>query len=124
MGSIETVKDFDKKLTTNIAKGEFSCDELLDWVRDYYSGAVTELILWDFSKADISKITNEEFQKIANEVKKVSNTRAGGKTALVFSQDIGFGLGRMYETFSDISNMPFGYRSFRSISEAKHWLGI
>ena len=124
MGSIETVKDFDKKLTTNVAEGEFSCDELLDWVRNYYLGAVTELILWDFSKADISKITNEELRKIANEVKKVSNTRAGGKTALVFSQDIGFGLGRMYEAFSRISSMPFEYRTFRSISEAKDWLGI
>ena len=124
MGTIETKKDFDRKLTTNTAAGRLTQEDFLNWVADYYSGAVTEFILWDFSKADLSGITNEEFRNILKEVKKISHKRKGGKTAFVSKNDLGFGLGRMFEILAGIEDIQFEYMNFRSVSEARKWLGV
>ena len=124
MGTIETEKDFDTGLTTNVAKGKFDYEEFLKWIANYYSGNVTELILWDLSEADLSKITSREFRKIVEKVKKQSHKRAGGKTAFVFTKDLGFGLGRMFGTLAEVEEVQFEYRTFRSISKAKEWLGV
>ena len=124
MGKISTTKDSELGLTINTAEGEISYTDLISWVKDYYSGVVTKLMLWDFNEADVSKITNDELKKIVLEIKKTATIRNGGKTALVFSKNIGFGMGRMYGAFSEIEGLPSEYRSFRSIEDAKIWLGI
>ena len=124
MGTIETEKSFDKKLTTNIASGKFSYEELIDWVNNYYSGTVTEFIIWDFTDADLSKITTEEIKKIVQVVKKYSHKRAGGKTAFVSIKDLTFGLGRMFEILSEIEGIQFEYKNFKSVIAAKEWFGV
>ena len=124
MGEIETTKNPELGLTVNKAKNEISSLDLINWVKDYYSGVVTELILWDFSEADISKITNDELKELIQVVRKTAIKRNGGKTALVFSKNIGYGLGRMYGALSEIEGIPFEYRSFRDIKDAEKWLGI
>ncbi len=72
----------------------------------------------------MSKITSDEFRKITKEVKNRSNKRAGGKTAFVSTKDIGFGLGRMFEILAEIEGIQFEYKNFKSITEAKEWLGV
>ena len=99
-------------------------EDMLNWVVEYYSGAVTECILWDFSEADLSELTNDELRQIVLEVRKRSIDRTGGKTALVFQRDLDFGIGRVFGSFSEIEDMPFEYRSFRNITEAKKWIGV
>ena len=124
MGKISTTKNSELDLTINTAEGEISHIDLINWVKDYYSGVVSKLMLWDFNEADVSKITNDELKKIILEIKKTATMRNGGKTALVFSKNIGFGMGRMYGAFSEIEGIPFEYRSFRNIEDAKTWLGV
>ena len=124
MGTITTERDANDRLTINKVVGTLSYDELLNWVIDYYSGTVTKLILWDFREANISLITPSEYRNIAVEVKNRSSERIGGKTAFVFSTDAGFGLGRMTEIYGEIEGIQFEVNSFRSISEAKEWLGV
>ena len=121
---ISTEKDFEKGLTTHKVVGTLSYDELLNCIIEYYSGTVTGLILWDFTDGDISGITTNEFRNIAVEVKSRSSARIGGKTAFVFSKDLSFGLGRMTATFGEIEGLQFEVESFRSIAEAKEWLGV
>ena len=53
-----------------------------------------------------------------------SSERADGKTALVFSKNTGFGLGRMFGALSEIEDVQIEYMSFRSISKAKEWLDV
>ena len=51
--------------------------------------------------------------------------RKGGKSAFVFSKDVEFGLGRMFEALSEgKEGMPVEYRSFRDINEAREWLCV
>lgn len=124
MGTVETSKEMPSGLTINIAKGEIKLEDLLNWISSYYSGITTKYILWDFNEADLSNITTEEIRKIAKEVKKKSDIRAGGKTALVFNGDLDFGLGRMYEAFAEIEGIKFESMSFQNIAEARKWLGV
>jgi hypothetical protein len=57
MGKINTTKESELNLTINTSKGEISYIDLINWVKDCYSGAVTKLILWDFRGTAVSKIT-------------------------------------------------------------------
>ena len=93
MGSIETTKDMDLSLTTNIVKGEITYDDLDKWIVDYYSGEVTKFILWDFRDAKLDNITTEEFRRIAAVVKRESGEKERSKSAVVHSGDLAFGLG-------------------------------
>jgi hypothetical protein len=124
MGSIETTKEVSSELTVNIVKGQIMYGDLVKWIANYYSGTVTKFILWNFTEADLSDITVEEFKNIAEVVKRKSDLRIDGKSALVFSKDLEFGLGRMFEVFSESEDIEFEFKSFRSITEAKKWLGV
>lgn len=124
MGSIVTNIDVSLQLTINTVKGHLLIAELLNWVSDYYSGTVTRFILWDLTEANLSKISTEEFRNIVQEVKKKSETRTSGKTAFVVKRDFEFGIGRMIETFGEIEKVNFENRSFRSMADAKKWLGV
>jgi len=124
MGSIETSKEIPSELTINKAKGKLTAEELLIWLSEYYSGITTKLILWDFNEADLSSITSEEFMEIAKEVKNRSDLRAEGKTAFVVNNDLGFGLGRMFQAFSEIEGTQLEFMSFRDVVEARKWLGL
>jgi hypothetical protein len=48
--------------------------------------------------------------------------RTGGKTAIVAPADITFGLIRMYEFVTDVQDLAFETRTFRSATEADEWL--
>jgi len=127
MGTIETTKDKSLSLTMNIARGQISYDDFTNWINDYYSGAITRYVLWDFTEADVSGISSKEYEKIAALVKKKSDQKEGkkgGKSALVHSQDVGFGLGRMFEALSRMEGIEFEFKSFRCMAEAKKWLGL
>jgi hypothetical protein len=124
MGTIKTSTDMSLNLTINIAEGIILIDDLSAWVTEYYGGTVTEFVLWDFTEADLSKITTGEFIKLVELVKNKSNLREGGKTPLVFKKDSGFGLGRMFEVYSELEGMKFEFMSFRSMKKARKWLGV
>ena len=93
MGNIETDIDFQKDLTIHTVSGEITARELIEKIESYYSGRVTRLLLWDFSEASFGKIKADEVAKIAKLTKKYSQRRKGGKTALIFMSDVGYGLG-------------------------------
>ncbi|MCP4162170.1 MAG: hypothetical protein GY760_19020 [Deltaproteobacteria bacterium] len=110
-------------LTTNVVKGSISTEDLVNWISNYYSGEITNRILWDFSKADLSGIPTEDFRKIAKESSKKSALRTNGKSALLVCDDLDYGLGRMFQVFSEIANVRFEYKPFKDIKKAMEWLG-
>lgn len=125
MGSVETTYDLTKDLTIVKAKGKMKVQDLLNWIAEYYSGKVTALILWDLTEADIGDVSVDQLREVAKEARKKADLRRGGKSAFVFSRDLGFGLGRMFEAFLEGNEgSPVRYKSFRDINEAREWLGV
>lgn len=124
MAVFQTSIDYQNNLSIHTVTGEVTAQEILQKLEAYFAGEPTMLVLWNFSEAKIAAIPSDEFRRIPEVGKKYAGYRKGGKTALVFSSDAGFGMGRMFEAFSEIEGLSFVIRSFRSVEAAKQWLGI
>ncbi len=51
----------------------------------FYGGAPTLHTIWDFTAADLSALTAEKISLLAGYLKDRSHSRAGGRSALVYS---------------------------------------
>jgi len=117
--AIITVKfEPENDLTIFTVKGDLSADEILKYSSEYS----TKYVLWDATGGSVRKIQTVDFRRIAVEMKKHSQNRAGGKTALVGKFNIDFGLSRMYEAFAGIEEIPITYKTFRNYDDALRWL--
>ena len=47
-----------------------------------------------------------------------------GRTAIVAPRDLDYGIGRMFEVYADIERLTVKFVTFRSMVEAKVWLGV
>ena len=124
MGTISATYDNEKDLTIVTAEGVITADDLLEWGNSYYEGPITPLILWDVTNADLSTLKGDQLRKIAEAMSRVSEVRRGGKTAFVYDKPLEFGIGRMFQAYSEMEDMPFEVQSFKSFDEAKAWLGV
>lgn len=124
MGKIDTQIDPEKDLTIHAASGAISADEILGRIRSYYGGEVTSLIMWDLTDADLRSLTASDVQQFVDLTNSLTAPRAGGKTALVVSTTLTFGLGRMYELSKDVAADQIGRKTFRDRKTALEWLGV
>lgn len=121
MAEIKTSIDYQLDLTVHTVTGSLLASEILAKLETYYRGKPTALILWDFLNATLSEISSEELLRTIKKAKVFS--RKGGKTALVFSQEVDFGIGRMLEVLAQMEGYDYVFSSFRSINQALEWLG-
>jgi hypothetical protein len=110
-------------LTTTTVSGVLDADGIVDTIRRFYDGEPTDLVLWDLSRAEFDELSSEDVHRIARTTTMYADRRPQGRTALVFSEDVGFGLGRMFGSLQEVSDSPVRHRSFRSLEEAMAWLG-
>ena len=124
MGLIETTYDPLDDLTTFKLAGKVSAVDIVDCLATYYSGAVTLLNLWDVTETDLTAITACEIEDLAEYASRLAEARKGGKTAIVFGRAFEFGLGRMFETYLELTGLPIEVHVCRSIDDARKWLGV
>jgi len=110
------------ELTVFIVSGELTFDEQIRALREYYEGEPTRNAIWDFRAITGSRITSEELRQIIAFTKWYEDRRPGGKTALVASTQLDFGLGRMSHALAEREGLPWQIRVFRSIEEALEWI--
>ncbi len=124
MGSISAIYDENKDLTIVTVKGLITAADLLDWGNRYYQGKITPLILWDVTQADLSTLQADQLNDIAENMSRISEARRGGKTAFVYSKPLEYGIGRMFQAYSEMQRMPFEVQSFQNFEDAMAWLGV
>jgi hypothetical protein len=124
MAIIETIVDSQGDLSVFTVNGELTADEIIERVEEYYTKHPTKLVLWIMGDVDLSAITREGIERIIQTAKKNTGKRKEGKTAIVGSKDIEYGLARMYEAYTGFENLPYEYKIFKDVDEAKEWLGI
>jgi len=112
----------ENNLTVFTVEGDLSADEILTHSIKYYVENPTKQVLWDATNGSVSKISANDFRNIAINMKKYTEKRVGGKTALVGKFDIDFGSARMYEAYADIQKIKITYKVFRNADEAIKWL--
>lgn len=119
-------KEVDRQhdLTVYTVTGASAADEFIKAIEAFFSEAPTRLVLWDFSRADISRMASDDIRAVADIVRDKAERRAGGKTALLMPTDISFGLGRMFQAFLGSDDLPYEFTAFRGMPEARKWLGL
>lgn len=122
MGTIKMTYDLPKDLTLVKAEGGLTSTDFASWAATYISKGTTGLILWDLVGADMCKLSSSEIRSIVTRSK--GYVPKGAKTAFVFKRPCDFGVGRMLEAYSELDERPSELRAFRSMADAKKWLGI
>jgi hypothetical protein len=122
-GVIETHIDRENDLTVYSVSGGFTAEQVGQAIEDFYAGEPTIRVLWDFTEATFENISATVPQQMAGASRQHAGERqSGGKTAMVFTTDVGYGLGRMFESMRISQESHVAYRTFRSREEAMLWL--
>ncbi|MBI1387286.1 MAG: hypothetical protein GC154_02415 [bacterium] len=123
MPDITVLTDREKDLTVHVVAGNITAFQIEEEIKRFYQNTPTQNLLWDLRNADLSEIKSDEVKKILSLSLSLSPTRApDGKTALVASSDMEFGVGRIVENYTEIYKHPIRIRLFRSFAEAMRWL--
>jgi hypothetical protein len=113
----------DENLTVFTGEGEISYSEAWEAMsRDYRSPHpdTTRNILWDLKNASVASITASQVTKLADLSDSYSEQRGRGKTAIVASHDLDFGIAKEYEGQSMSFSRELAI--FRDIDKAYKWI--
>ena len=80
----------------------------------------TRNILWDLRNANVAALTASQVTDLADLSVSYSELREGGKTAIVVSDDLNFGVAREFEGQSMSLSREFVV--FRDIDKAYKWI--
>lgn len=122
MARITTEYQPETDLTTFIATGSLEYKDILDKGREFLSGCPSKLVLWDFSAGSLAPFSNKDFRSLAHRAGNFSPKIAGAKAAIMAPEAIDFGLGRMFQVYSEMENFPYQVQIFRDLESAKSWL--
>lgn len=93
--------------------GRADLKEICSFIEENYP-QVSFGVLWDFSKGNLSLLSNKDFQTIMTLVDKV--------TAYVNTDLQQFGLLRMYTTLAEINRVAPMMKEFKALEDAEKWL--
>jgi hypothetical protein len=120
--NIETYLDENSNLTSYIVQGTLLTDQIIATIHEFYSEKPTKYVLWNFSQAQTSQISSNDVKEIVKIVTKYADRNIVLKTALVFSEDGAFGVGRMFETLAGMEETPQQFMAYLNADDAYKWL--
>ena len=123
---MEITRTFNEIL--GLVKVVFSGKYVFNEFKAFYSkliGETVELginsILWDARQLDVGEVSQEQIRKIVAYIGKISTQRQGGKAAWVAQDELGYGMGRMFEMIS-AQNIDIQVQIFRNVRQAELWI--
>ena len=119
---IKTTVDTQHDLTAFKCSGNLKEQEFLDSIHSFYEGSPTKHTLWKFVGLSAKSISTDTLKRIFEMIHSYGNSRQGGRTAIVAPLDLEYGLGRMFQIWTDNKSFPFEIEIFRTLDEAKQWL--
>lgn len=121
MGKIVNIED-KNDIFINKVSGEVTTEDILAYAVKNVPEWKKAFLIWDFTDADVHKISRNEIQALSARFKSHVRPRVGARTAFVARHDLQFGMLRMFNTFTEIDEYPYKLESFREIDKAKEWL--
>ena len=117
-------RNVDKRidLTSYMVDGEVTAERIISTITRFYRTAPTRRVLWNFSTAHVHHLKGFEIERIADIVRSYAEPEFPFKTALVFGSKADFGIGRMFETLSQVNDNPYDIMCFYTLEEAIIWL--
>ncbi len=120
--AIETTFDESRELTAFTVEGPLVYADVEQAMKSFYEGSVSRNVLWDLRNASVEGFTAAEVKQLAASPDRFTEERRGGRTAIVASGDLAFGLSRMFQSFGESKDLPFPIRVFRAKEEALDWI--
>lgn len=121
MCEIKTSIDNQRDLIIHVVSGELTPQEMLNKLEFHHQRTPTKQILWDLTKGTWLRISGDELRGTVGRAKKYSSK--GSKMALLVSQKIDFGYGRMYAIQADMAEYESEFGCFLKRGDAENWLG-
>jgi hypothetical protein len=116
-----------RQLTVLTVVGEVSFVEMRQTIESFWEAPELTLnVLWDYRQADMSKLSREDHEalvRVGLRYRDRHDERTGGKTAIIASTDLEYGMNRASQTLTYLEGYPFMVRTFRTAEEAEAWLG-
>ncbi|HUT65976.1 MAG TPA: hypothetical protein VMZ05_07485 [Spirochaetota bacterium] len=119
---IETIVDKKKDLTIHKCSGSLTDEKFKEAIQSFYDGNPTMNVIWDFSKASLADTPTITVKQSSMMVKRLGSTRQNGKSAVIASRDLEYGMARMFQIMTENGGIPFKIKVFRSFDEAMQWL--
>jgi hypothetical protein len=118
--------DRTKNLTICTLTGELTLDKIYHSIKSYWEAReLTMNALWDTRDTQLANLKSSEVERVTSFIRQFRprfEERKGGKTAVVASSDLQYGLSRIVGTLYEIENFPTQLKVFRTMDEAKGWL--
>lgn len=76
----------------------------------------------DYTEGSSEGLETNDIWQISVESSRLSEFLIGKKLAIVLKNDVHYGLGRMWQSFTEIK-VPYEIQLFRDIAEAQDWAG-
>jgi hypothetical protein len=115
--------DQSKDLSIFLVEGPVTHDEVHAAIKRFYESTYpppTKNILWDLRSASVNEIGYEEAQELAFFATSSDHRKEIGRTAIVASEDVVFGVSRMFGAF--INDNAVTFEVFRDFDEAYKWV--
>ncbi len=122
MAEIEKNIIDNKDITVLRLTGEIDVNQIIDELDRFYEGEFTNNVIWDLSDAEGKNLSSNDLHIIVSHAKELGHLRKNGKTAFIISSSLGYGMGRMYDSFAQVINHPVKHSVFRSYDEAVAWI--
>lgn len=122
MAHIDIEKDPQRQLTIITLKGAVMAAEITKTILAHNKDQVTSRILWDFSQATLETLKPGDVQGFVTTASLFTQMRKGGKTAVVVSTDLGFGMARIYDSLQEADQSIVSHMTFRDKESALKWL--
>ncbi len=120
--SMDLHYDANKKILACLCKGPLSADEFkatLALIVSSQEYPPDVNLLWDVREVDANSFDKSLVSRVVS-IRQNYPQRGDAKLALVASEDLHFGLSRMYEMMTD--EMPQNIHVFRTTADAEAWL--
>jgi hypothetical protein len=112
-------------LTTVLVSGEVTVPELLAAYSDFLTAdaGTSPNVLWDFSAASMAALSAGAIRDLASGLVQAGRgRRRPGRSALLCSREVDFGLARMLALLVEDQGLPVELRVFRDRDVARAWL--
>ena len=114
--------DPNKDLTIFKPTGLLEFEEVLFALKAFYDDEPTPNMLIDLSDLPTIQISSKEIQELAKFKPRFEGRRSRGKTAILATTDLHFGMARMFEAQSKIHGAPHTVMVFKDLVSAISWL--
>ncbi len=114
--------DIDRELGFSLVTviGEIRAGEISRFRNQVHQELRTQKVLWDMTEASWRKMASDELFAEAEDARRVD--AEGRRTALVCSEGVEFGIGRMVEYYTEAQGFKGIFHVFKDVVTAKEWL--